>query len=135
MAPIDSADPSALEEACIVQYDAARLGFDWPDATGVFAKVYEEIDEIKAAMAEGDDRHARRELGDLLFAVVNLARFLKASPDKELRGTTGRFQDRFGKLQAMLEADGRPISACSLEELDAVWEKVKALEKYPKNKA
>ncbi|MBN2310636.1 MAG: hypothetical protein JXR94_16815 [Candidatus Hydrogenedentes bacterium] len=120
----DSPSP-ALVEACAVQQRAAAVGFDWPDVTGVLAKVREETAEIEHALAASDPQHAKRELGDLLFSAVNLARFLDADATQELRRATARFQCRFARVEREIERSGRSMTACSLEELDAVWERVK----------
>ncbi len=109
-----------------VQCDAAALGFDWPHIEGVLEKLFEEVDEIRQALAEGDPMHARSELGDVLFSVINLARFLDADGPAELKRSTERFQARFQRLNEAVLQSGRSIEQCSLEELDAVWEQVKA---------
>ncbi|MFO7973176.1 MAG: MazG nucleotide pyrophosphohydrolase domain-containing protein [Candidatus Hydrogenedentota bacterium] len=108
------------------QAQAALVGFDWPEIKPVFDKIHEEISEIQEAL--GDDRPdlARGELGDLLFAVVNLSRFLDADPSHELAEATQRFLERFGKVKAELERAGRKIEDCSLEEMDDVWNRIKA---------
>ena len=122
-------DPcDALAAARDIQREAASVGFDWPDARGVFAKVEEEILELREALDEGDILHAKTELGDVLFAVVNLSRFVPADPHEELSRATARFQRRFSLLREELLRQGRAIDKCSLEELDVVWEEVKRRE-------
>jgi len=101
------------------------MGFDWPDIAGVFEKVREELGEIEAALAAGDVPHARRELGDVMFAVVNLGRFLGADPAAELARTNRRFLRRFDLLKRYLREEGRRVEDCTLEELDAVWTRAK----------
>ncbi len=111
------------------------VGFDWPDAQGVFAKVEEEIVELREALDAGDVIHAKSELGDLLFAVVNLSRFVPADPNEELSRATARFQERFSLLKDELARQGRAIETCTLGELDLVWEEVKRREAVSGKKA
>ena len=118
-------EPDPLEEARRVHEVASSRGFDWPDVSGVIAKVKEEVREIEEALAHGDTRGAQRELGDLLFTAVNLARFLGADASQSLRETTARFDDRFQRLLAALSAQGRQMEQCTLDELDVAWEQVK----------
>lgn len=115
----------ALEHARAIQIEAAAVGFDWPNITGVLAKVREEIGEIESACISGNDAHARKELGDLLFSAVNLARFLETNPSEELRRTNRRFSERFGRVQEEVRRNGRTMQECTLAELDEVWESVK----------
>ncbi len=120
-----AAFPDAWTEALAVQHAAANVGFDWPEISGVLEKIAEELDEIRGAVSRNTPEEARRELGDLLFAAVNLARFLHADPAAELRRATSRFSQRFSLLKQELARQGRAINDCNLEELDVVWEKVK----------
>jgi ATP diphosphatase len=113
------------QESWTIQTQASAVGFDWPDISGVFAKVREELGEIQDAWQTGDREHARRELGDLLFAVVNLARFLEADPLAELQGANERFRLRFGRLKDIVKSQGGVLENYSLAELDAIWEQVK----------
>lgn len=115
----------ALEMSWAIQDDASKRGFDWPDISGVFAKVREEIAEVESAWVSGDVDSARRELGDLLFATVNLARFLRAAPDEELERANRRFNKRFALLDKELRRLGREMEQCTLAELDEVWERIK----------
>lgn len=108
-----------------IQAKAAALGFDWPGVEGVLDKLAEELDEIRAALAEKDTAQARRELGDLLLASVNLARFLGADPARALAEATRRFENRFAALRAELEKTGASIESCTLDELEALWRQVK----------
>lgn len=114
-----------FREALRLQRDAAAIGFDWPDAAGVLAKLREEVDEIAKALADGDRAQARDELGDALFTAVNMARFLDADPEDALQQANARFAQRFAALRAQFERDGLDPAALSLEEMDAVWERVK----------
>ncbi|MBP8130039.1 MAG: nucleotide pyrophosphohydrolase [Candidatus Hydrogenedentes bacterium] len=117
----------ALEESWRIQEDAARLGFDWPDISGVIAKVREETQEIEDALAADDPEHAARELGDLLFAAVNLGRFLHTHPVEALQEANRRFTERFAMLRSVVEKSGRKIETCALDELNEVWDRVKVL--------
>lgn len=119
----DTGDP--LADSRRIQDAASSLGFDWPDITGVFGKVREELKEIEVAYYAGDHEHARRELGDVLFALVNLGRFLKTDPAEQLHCANRRFMRRFDMLKSHLESRGRKVEQCTLAELDEVWEKVK----------
>lgn len=118
----------ALTRAWRVGQKAAAAGFDWPDASGPAAKVEEEWAELRAAQAAGDRAAMQRELGDLLFAVVNLARKLEVEPDLALRGTLERFQRRFRVVE---QRAGKPLREASAAELDALWEEAKAAESGP----
>ncbi len=118
----------ALHDAWEVQLDASAVGFDWPDPTGALDKVIEEVQEIRDALSQGDVEHAKTELGDLLFAAVNVARLLGAQPSKHLLASSEKFQERFSNLRENLERRGRTVSECSLDELDKIWEQVKAFE-------
>ena len=114
-----------VEKSWSIQSDVSARGFDWPDISGVFAKVREELAEIEHAWTTGDREHAKRELGDLLFAAVNLARFLDADPSAELDHANGRFLRRFMLLEQELTREGRRVEQCTLAELDAVWDRIK----------
>lgn len=112
----------ALTRAWRVGQKASAAGFDWPDAAGPAAKVEEEWAELRAAQASGDAAAAARELGDLLFAVVNLARKIGVEPELALRATVERFQQRFRWVERGL---GKPLREASLAEMDALWERAK----------
>ncbi|HTC18499.1 MAG TPA: nucleoside triphosphate pyrophosphohydrolase [Stellaceae bacterium] len=119
----------ALCRAEKLQKRAARVGFDWPETAPVFDKIAEEIAELKAEMAQNaPPERIEDELGDLLFAVVNLARRLKADPEQALRGACRKFERRFGAIESALAARGRDIADCSLAEMESEWQKVKTLE-------
>jgi uncharacterized protein YabN with tetrapyrrole methylase and pyrophosphatase domain len=115
----------ALRVSYEIQREATDLGFNWPDISGVLAKAHEEIEEIQGAVAEGNQEQARRELGDLLFAAVNMALFLHADPAHELRRANDRFNDRFAMLQEEVNGRGKPMADFTLDELDVIWEQVK----------
>ena len=122
----------ALHRAQKTQHKAAKVGFDWPDAAGVVAKIDEELEEVKEAMAAGDDAHAAEEIGDLLFAVVNLSRFQKKHAEELLHTTVKKFETRFFRLEALLESQGKSPEACTLEEMDALWNQAKQEEQRNK---
>lgn len=119
----------ALSRATKLTKRASRVGFDWPDTDGVMAKIREELDEVEQALGSGDDAHAREEVGDLLFAVVNLARRLKADPEQALRATNGKFERRFRHVERALAASGRSPDEASLAEMDRHWDDAKRRER------
>jgi len=116
----------ALSYAAKVQRKAAGLGFDWPDVDGALPKVAEETAELVAAA--GDPARALDELGDLLFAVVNVARHLDLDPETALRGATAKFRTRFEAVEALATERGLVIAELDLAGLDALWDEVKAAE-------
>ncbi|NYT74149.1 nucleoside triphosphate pyrophosphohydrolase [Halomonas sp. QX-2] len=119
----------ALSRAAKLSKRAARVGFDWPDARGVVAKIREELAEVEEALAAGDQQHAQEEVGDLLFAVTNLARTLNADPEQCLRATNAKFERRFRFVECELSAAQRPLTEASLDEMEAHWQAAKAEEK------
>ena len=121
----------ALSRAAKLSKRAARVGFDWPDAKGVVAKIREELAEVEEALAAGDQQHAQEEVGDLLFAVTNLARTLNADPEQCLRATNAKFERRFRYVEGELSAAQRPLAEASLDEMETHWQAAKAQEKQP----
>ncbi|MGP5564194.1 nucleoside triphosphate pyrophosphohydrolase [Vreelandella alkaliphila] len=119
----------ALSRAAKLSKRAARVGFDWPDASGVLDKIREELAEVEEALAEGNQQHAQEEVGDLLFAVTNLARTLGADPEQCLRTTNSKFERRFRYVERELAADARPLTDASLDEMETHWQAAKAQEK------
>lgn len=119
----------ALSRAIKLQKRTAQVGFDWPDALPVVDKVREELDEVLEAMADNDPQAIEDELGDLLFAVSNLARHLKVDPENALRAANRKFERRFRFIEQLLREAQRPIENCSLDELDALWGEAKKQEK------
>lgn len=119
----------ALLRAYKMQGKAAKVGFDWPDSEGVWAKVQEELGELREALASGDAQAAENELGDVLFAVVNYARHHKIEPEVALNGTNNRFANRFNYVERQVEASGRPWNYFTLDELDKFWDEAKKREK------
>ena len=112
----------ALTRAAKLGRRAARVGFDWPDAAGVRAKIDEELGELDAART-GDE--AAGELGDLLFAVVNLSRHLGIDPEAALRGTNARFERRFRSMEQLAAGRGRVLESLSAAEWDELWREAK----------
>lgn len=106
-----------------IQSKAAKVGFDWPDVSGAMDKVREETEELTRAMAGDGD--PVEELGDLLFAVVNVARFLKTDPERALENTCDKFIDRFSYVEQQAKVQGKSLGDMSLEEMDALWEQAK----------
>lgn len=104
---------------------AAGVGFDWPDSAGARAKIDEELAEIDAAVASGDAGAIEAELGDVLFAVVNLCRHRSVDPEQALRGANERFANRFAAVEYAVAASGRSWSEHTLDELDAYWHAAK----------
>ena len=116
----------ALLRAYRVQEKAAGVGFDWEDVDGVLSKVDEELEEFREACAQRDPEQIEEELGDLLFSLVNVARFLNAHPEDALRRTADKFIRRFQFIESEIERTGRNLDTASIEEMDALWEKAKA---------
>jgi MazG family protein len=120
----------ALVRAEKLQRRAARVGFDWPDCSGAFGKVREELDEIEQALPSGHRAAIEGELGDLLFAIVNVIRLQGFDAEQTLRGANDKFERRFRAMERRLAAAGRPhMEALELDELDALWDAVKAEER------
>jgi MazG family protein len=115
----------ALHRARRVAEKAAGVGFDWTAPDQVLAKVEEEIAELKGALAAGHPERAAEELGDLLFAAVNLGRHLAVDPEAALHETTERFQDRFARIERALAARGRHPADATPEELEILWQEAK----------
>lgn len=117
----------ALTRAVKLQAKASTVGFDWNDARLVLAKIKEEIQECEEAIAQGDQAHVREEMGDLLFAVANLARHVEVDPEDALRGTNHKFTTRFSYIEQTLAARGVSLTDATLEEMDALWTQAKGL--------
>lgn len=122
----------ALLKAQKITEKASRVGFDWNHADQVLEKVMEELQEFEEARASGDRCRMEEELGDLLFAIVNLGRFLTLDPEEALRKTIDRFQKRFRHIEESLQQQARTFSTAGPDELDALWEQAKSLERKHK---
>ena len=118
----------ALSYADAVQRKAAKVGFDWPDVDGAWPKIAEEAAEVQTAVASGDDAATHDELGDLLFAVVNVARHLGVEPESALRTATLKFRRRFESVEALARERDITLKTAGLPMLDALWDEVKAAE-------
>lgn len=115
----------ALTEAAQISRKAASAGFDWPNIGQVLDKVREELDELAEARSRGNTHDVEGELGDLLFTIVNVARFLKVDPEQALRRTNTKFRQRFAHVEQQLAARGRDFSQSNLEEMEALWQEAK----------
>jgi ATP diphosphatase len=118
----------ALTRAMDLQRKASSVGFDWNDPREVLRKIREEADEIEAELDRGDKEELAGETGDLLFAVVNLARHVDANPEMALRSANAKFERRFGYIERALAARGRSLDGATLEEMDALWDEAKTKE-------
>ncbi len=120
----------ALTRALKLQAKAGQVGFDWNDPRAVLSKIREEADEIEAELDRAEPNHAAAaaEIGDLLFAVVNLARHLSADPEAVLRQTNRKFERRFAAIEHALAAQGKLPQEATLAEMDALWDAAKAAE-------
>ena len=112
----------ALSGAMTISRKAAKAGFEWEDIAGVWSKVNEELEELKDAICSGDKAHAQEELGDVLFTLVNVARWCEISPEEGLAGTNQRFLDRFSRVEAALDGD---LQGQSIEKLEGLWQQAK----------
>jgi nucleoside triphosphate diphosphatase len=121
----------ALTRAMELQRKASTVGFDWNDPRAVLAKIREEADEIEAALEGGNADELAEETGDLLFALVNLARHVGADPETALRGTNAKFERRFAYIERALAAKGRSLEDATLEEMDALWNEAKGETRRP----
>ena len=119
----------ALLKAYRLQQKAARVGFDWEERRQVEDKVREEWAEVNEAVAEGDKEHVREELGDFLFALVNLSRFLEVDPEDALQLANAKFMRRFQGIEAEAKAQGRDIHGMNLGEMDELWNLIKERER------
>jgi len=111
-----------------IQAKAARIGFDWPNIEGAWAKVEEELAELAGARKDGDPSRIKEEVGDLLFAVVNVARFVDVDPEDALRATVRKFHRRFQHIERAAAAKGKKLDDMDLAEMDVLWEEAKSRE-------
>jgi tetrapyrrole methylase family protein/MazG family protein len=119
----------ALLKAHKISEKASRVGFDWEHADQVFAKVMEELHEFEEAWEGGNPTRMEEEMGDLLFAIANLGRFLNLNPEEALRKTIARFQKRFSYVEAELLRQGVAMQNATFEAMDELWEKAKCAER------
>ncbi|MFA6467920.1 MAG: nucleoside triphosphate pyrophosphohydrolase [Bacteroidota bacterium] len=118
----------ALMKAEKVQKKAAKVGFDWKQKEDVWKKVEEEIAELHSAVLSGDAEHTKKEFGDVLFSLVNYARFIGVEPEESLHSTVARFAQRFQYIEKRLLEKGKDIHATSLKEMDLLWDEAKQQE-------
>lgn len=118
----------ALMRAQKIQKRAKKAGFDWDDVDGAFKKLDEEMNELKVAVAEGNDSHIFEEYGDLLFSAVNVSRFLKIDSEQALNGATNKFVSRFEKVENLANQKGIDMKNSTLETLDKLWNEAKTCE-------
>ncbi len=123
---------TALIKSQKLQKKAAKVGFDWPDYRGAMDKVYEELDEVKEALASGSQEELQKEVGDVFFALVNLARLLKLDSETVLVAANRKFTRRFQQVEQKVQASGRDWSEYSLDELEQYWQEIKICEKLVK---
>lgn len=118
-----------LEESYEIQKKMRKAGFDWPDQSGVFEKVEEELKEVKSAFAEGNPDDIEEEIGDLLFTVINLSRALKIRPVGALMRTNQKIRNRFLRMEELLKEEGLASSEVNIDEMERLWQKAKVEEK------
>jgi MazG family protein len=119
----------AIHEAHQISSRAARVGFDWPDVEGIFDKLQEEIRELKEVIAQGSDEKRERledEIGDMLFVIVNIARFLHIDSEAALKRANRKFKTRFQHMEASLQRQGKSLDQTSLEEMEKLWAQAKS---------
>ncbi|ULR46125.1 nucleoside triphosphate pyrophosphohydrolase [Rhizobium sp. K102] len=119
----------ALTEALKLQERAAKVGFDWSAPEPILDKIEEEIGELRTALRDGDRAKVSDELGDLIFAVVNIGRHVKTDPEQALRGTNTKFRRRFNHIEQVLDAEGETLEAATLERMEEIWQAAKAIER------
>ena len=115
----------AMQRSAKLQKRAANVGFDWPDVTPVLANMAEELEEIEQAFASGDKDHTLEELGDLMFACVNMSRHLKQDPEQVMRAANAKFERRFRFLETQLVEAGESLESVNLERMEAGWKAAK----------
>ncbi|SIQ64382.1 ATP diphosphatase [Rhizobium sp. RU33A] len=120
----------ALTEALKLQERAAKVGFDWSEAAPILDKIEEEIGELREALAENKPDKVKDELGDLIFALVNIGRHVGAEPEQALRGTNTKFRNRFSHIETSLQASGETLQAASLERMEELWQAAKSLTRH-----
>ncbi len=119
----------ALTEALKLQEQAARVGFDWSNPAPILDKIEEEIAELREALADGKPEKVSDELGDLIFALVNIGRHVKADPEDALRGTNTKFRRRFNHIETSLTENGETLQEASLERMEDLWQAAKRIER------
>ena len=115
----------ALNKSFKIGKKARAVGFDWPEINGVYKKIFEEIDELKAAVESSSEDEIENELGDLFFTLVSLARHLKVNPESALRSANKKFIDRFKTMEHLAKQQNKKLDEMSLEELESLWQLAK----------
>ncbi|TNM62149.1 nucleoside triphosphate pyrophosphohydrolase [Aliirhizobium smilacinae] len=119
----------ALTEALKLQERAAKVGFDWSEAEPILDKIEEEVRELREALQSGHPEKVADELGDLIFAMVNIGRHVNTNPENALRGTNTKFRRRFNHIETELEKSGETLEAATLERMEDLWQAAKAIER------
>lgn len=125
---VPQALPALLKSSRLTE-KAARVGFDWRKTEDVFAKVDEELAELREAVDRGDEKEIESELGDLLFTIANIARKLEVNPEEALQSTNRKFMRRFESMERTVRAQGKNLDQLTLEEMDRLWDEAKAAER------
>jgi uncharacterized protein YabN with tetrapyrrole methylase and pyrophosphatase domain len=125
-------DMPSLTLAYQLTKQASKVGFDWPDIDGVLKKLDEEMKEFREALSLQDKKKAREELGDLLFVMANLGRFLQIDPERALRQTIRKFVSRFHYVETSLRKQGKSPRQSTLQEMDLLWDEAKKKQKKAK---
>jgi ATP diphosphatase len=112
-----------------LQQQAARVGFDWSEPGPILDKIEEEVAELREALAAGQPEKVSDELGDLIFALVNIGRHVDADPETALRETNAKFRRRFSHIETELERSGETLEAATLERMEGLWQAAKAIER------
>ncbi|MFB9952678.1 nucleoside triphosphate pyrophosphohydrolase [Rhizobium puerariae] len=121
----------ALTEALKLQSQAAKVGFDWSEAEPILDKIEEEIGELREALRGGRQDKVTDELGDLIFALVNIGRHVKADPEEALRGTNTKFRRRFNHIETELQKSNERLETAGLDRMEGLWQAAKAIERQP----
>ena len=119
----------ALVEALKLQERAAKVGFDWSEPEPILDKIEEEVGELREALRQGNQDKVSDELGDLIFALVNIGRHTGADPEMALRGTNTKFRRRFSHIEQQLEENGEALASASLDRMEELWQSAKAIER------
>ena len=122
-------DSPALSQAYLLTQKASRVGFDWPNIEGVLNKLDEEMREFREALSLRDRRKIREEIGDILFVMANVSRFLEIEPEGALKKTLDKFVSRFHYIETSLQRAGKPFNESNLIEMDRLWEESKRKER------
>ena len=117
----------ALMRAQKIQSKAAKAGFDWDNKDGAFDKLFEEINELKTALAQGSESDVEDEFGDVLFSCVNIARFINVDSEEALTASTDKFMNRYSLVEKLADEQGIDMRTSSIDTLDSLWNKAKEI--------